>query len=188
MTIVEFITQPWAWYITGPLIGMVLFLNLYLGKTFGASSSFEGFCDIGGAGKIAPYFKGSFRDKSWQMTFVIGGLLGGYIAGHWLKNPRPLVLSAATVADLNTLGIPFDGNFLPASIFSWNSLLTVQGFVVMVVGGFLVGFGTRLAGGCTSGHAISGISNFQLLSLIATVGFFIGGLVATHFLFPILFN
>jgi uncharacterized membrane protein YedE/YeeE len=58
----------------------------------------------------------------------------------------------------------------------------------MVIGGFLVGFGTRYAGGCTSGHAISGLSNLQFASLIATIGFFAGGLIATHLLYPLLFN
>ena len=60
--------------------------------------------------------------------------------------------------------------------------------MVLAVGGFLVGFGTRYAGGCTSGHAISGLSNLQLPSLVAVIGFFIGGLVMTHLIFPYLYS
>lgn len=188
MAFIDFISQPWAWYITGPLIGLVLFLNLYLGKNFGASGSFEGFCAMGGANNFIPYFKNSLRERSWQMIFVVGGLIGSFIAAHFLPNPDPLLLSKNTIIDLNNLGITFDGNLLPESLFSWSSLLTVKGFILMIIGGFLVGFGTRWANGCTSGHAISGISDLQPLSIIATIGFFIGGLISTHLIFPILFK
>ena len=74
----------------------------------------------------------------------------------------------------------------PNDIFNFSSLLTVKGFIMMVIGGFLVGFGTRYANGCTSGHSIMGISNLQLSSLIATCCFFAGGLIMTWLILPTL--
>lgn len=73
---------------------------------------------------------------------------------------------------------------LPEQIFSWENLLSLKGFLMMVVGGFMIGFGSRYAGGCTSGHAISGLSNLQVPSLIATICFFIGGLIMANIILP----
>jgi len=83
---------------------------------------------------------------------------------------------------------PMDGEFVPASLFSWGSLFSLRGFILMVVGGFLIGFGTRYAGGCTSGHAIMGLSTLQLPSLIAVIGFFAGGLLMTHLFLPLILS
>ena len=77
-------------------------------------------------------------------------------------------------------------NLEPGSLFNWNYLFTWKGLFLFVGGGFFIGFGTRYAGGCTSGHAITGLSNLQLPSLIAVIGFFIGGLFTTWLLFPII--
>ena len=96
----------------------------------------------------------------------------------------PPQISAATISDLENVGIVYDGQIAPMSIFRWPNLFTLKGFIVIVGGGFLVGFGARWAGGCTSGHAISGLSNFQIPSLIAVIGFFIGGLLMTHIILP----
>lgn len=114
-------------------------------------------------------------------------MIGGFLAAHFLSSPAPLQLDPRTVEDLAELGIAFDGSYLPEDLFSWSSLLTSKGLIVMVLGGFFVGFGTRWAGGCTSGHAISGLADLQLPSLIAAIGFFAGGLLMTHFLFPMIF-
>jgi uncharacterized membrane protein YedE/YeeE len=118
--------------------------------------------------------------------FAIGILLGGFIGGFLLGNPEPLQVSSQTTSDLAALGIPVDGNLAPETIFSWANLFSLQGFIFMVVGGFLIGFGTAYAGGCTSGHAIMGLSDLQLPSLVAVIGFFAGGLITTHLLFPLL--
>jgi uncharacterized membrane protein YedE/YeeE len=75
---------------------------------------------------------------------------------------------------------------LPEQLFNWQQLLTVRGFIVIVLGGFLVGFGTRYAGGCTSGHAIMGLSNLQLPSLIATLSFMAGGFIMANVILPFL--
>lgn len=183
---IDFLSQAWPWYVAGPLITLSMFLLLFFGKQFGVSSTLRTMCAIGGAGKAAGFFRFDWRNQLWNIAFVAGGLLGGFIASQFLIDPDPIQLSSATVTELESFGIASPGvTFLPESIFGWDNFLTPRGFVMLVLGGFLVGFGTRYAGGCTSGHAISGLSNLQLPSLIAVVGFFIGGLLSVHFLLPL---
>lgn len=184
---IEILSQAWPWYVSGPMIALVMFLLLWAGGEFGVSSTLRSICSIGGAGKRISFFDWDWKSQIWNLVFVLGAVIGGYIAVTFLQDPEPLTLSQATVNDLQGLGIPFDGGIAPIHLFTWSNLATVPGFLVMVVGGFLVGFGTRWAGGCTSGHAISGLSNLQLPSLIAVVGFFIGGLAMTHLIFPLIF-
>ena len=183
----DFIGQTWPWYVSGPLIALVMILLLWAGGSFGVSSTLRTMCSIAGAGKVAKFFDFDWKASLWNIAFVIGAMVGGYIAITFFSNPQPLDLSVATQTDLSDLGIAFDGGIVPASIFSWDYLMTAKGALIMIGGGILIGFGTRWAGGCTSGHAISGLSNLQLPSLIAVIGFFIGGLVMTHLLFPIIF-
>ena len=183
----EFISQPWPWYVAGPMIALVMFLLLLSGGKFGVSSNLRTLCTIGGAGKRVSFFDFDYKSQLWNLVFIAFAIIGGIIATTLLSNCEPLSLSQATINDLQSLGIEFDGSMAPPEFFSWESLLTVKGFAILVIGGFLVGFGTRWAGGCTSGHAISGISNLQIPSLIAVVGFFIGGLIMTFLLFPIIF-
>ena len=185
--IINFISQPWAWYVAGPMITLVMFLLLWAGGRFGVSSTLATMCTIAGAGKKIPFFEGGWKEQQWNLVFVLGGVFGGYLAVTVFDSGMPLNLSSATIKDLEALNIPFDGNLAPLSIFSWENLFTLKGFLIMVIGGFLVGFGTRWADGCTSGHAISGLSSLQIPSLIAVIGFFIGGLIMTHLLFPIIF-
>ena len=162
-----------------------MFVLLYLGKTFGVSSTLRSTCAALGAGRSSDFFRYNWKDQTWNLVFVAGAMVGGFIAAQWLRDPEPIQLAEQTVARLQALGIEQPGTeLLPESIFRWEALLTVPGFVMLVVGGFLVGFGARYAGGCTSGHAISGLSNLQLPSLIAVIGFFIGGLIATYFITP----
>lgn len=183
----EFLSQPWPWYISGPLISFIMVLLLWAGGQFGVSSTLRSVCAIGGAGKHVKFFDFDWKDQIWNLVFVAGAVIGGFIAETWLSNPNPLILSEATIVDLAALGIEFDGGLMPMQLFGWSSLSTIKGILVIVIGGFLVGFGTRYAGGCTSGHAISGLSNLQVPSLIAVIGFFIGGLTMTFFLFPLIF-
>lgn len=126
---------------------------------------------MGGAGKKIPFFAREWKDQAWNLVFILGAIGGGYLATNYLSYGADIVISQQTVHDLDTLGIMFDGKLAPSAIFSWENLLTWKGFFVMIVGSFLVGFGTRWADGCTSGHAISGLSNLQLPSLIAVFGF-----------------
>ena len=186
-TMIEFISQPWSWYASGIMISLVMFLLLWSGERFGVSSTLKALCSIGGAGKKIPFFAGGWKDQQWNLVFVLGAIIGGYIAVEYLSSGQPIALSATTIADLSALGIPFDGELAPLSIFSWESLTTLKGVLIMVIGGFLVGFGTRWADGCTSGHAISGLSSLQIPSLIAVIGFFIGGLIMTFLIFPLIF-
>jgi len=185
---IEFLSQPWAWYISGPLIALVMFLLLWAGGEFGVSATLRSMCAIGGAGKKVNFFKFDWKSQIWNLMFVAGAVIGGFIADQFLYNPNALTLSQNTVTDLANLGIAFDGTLVPTELFNWSNLFTVNGLLIMVVGGFCIGFGTRWAGGCTSGHAISGLSNLQIVSLIAVIGFFIGGLVMTHLIFPLIFK
>lgn len=178
------ITQPWPWYVTGPLIGLMIPVLLILGnKAFGISLTLYDICAI-----LIPrktdLIKYDWEKDSWNLIFVFGVVLGGFIAGYFFQNPDPVQISGNTVADLDTLGIKNYSGFMPSDIFNFQSLLTLKGFILMVAGGFLIGFGSRYAGGCTSGHAIMGLSNLQWPSLVATICFFIGGTIMTWFILP----
>ncbi len=185
---IEFLSRPWPWYVSGPAIAFIMSILIFSGKTFGFSANLSNICSMLGAGKHIPFFNFSWKKQRWNLWFLVGSVIGGYLASHFLKSPGPLTLSAATVSDLQKLHIPFDGNMEPVALFNWNYLFTWKGLILFVVGGFFIGFGTRWAGGCTSGHAITGLSNLQLPSLIAVFGFFIGGLFTTWILFPIIFR
>lgn len=181
--------QPWPWYVSGPLIAIVMLLLVYFGKTFGMSSNLETLCSMAGAGKYADFFKFDWKSQRWNLTVVLGAIIGGFIAVTFLSDGSTIALSEQTILDLKAFGFTQIGeSLLPAEIYSWESALSLKGLVILIVAGFAVGFGTRYAGGCTSGHAITGLSNLQLPSLIAVIGFFIGGLVMTHFLLPIIFG
>jgi uncharacterized protein len=186
MSLLEFLQHPWPWYMAGPLIGLTVPLLLFLGnKEFGISSNFRHVCAM--LPKQQPFFKYDWRSEGgWNVMFAVGLLLGGLVGGNLLANPEPLQVSAKTSTDLATLGVSVNGQLAPSEIFSWSNLFSLQGFIFMVVGGFLIGFGTAYAGGCTSGHAIMGLSDLQLPSLVAVMGFFAGGLLVTHLLFPFL--
>jgi len=184
----EYILQPWPWYVSGPLIAIVMFLLLYFGRTFGMSSNLRTLCAIGGAGKKVEFFKFDWKSQRWNLIVLLGAILGGFIAHNYLSNPINIDLSQDTVDDLKALGFNDIGqSLLPPELFSWDAAFSIKGLSILVIGGFLVGFGTRYAGGCTSGHAITGLSSLQLPSLIAVIGFFIGGLIMINFIYPILF-
>ena len=182
------IMQPWPWYISGPAIAIVMFLLLYFDKTFGMSSNLRTFCAMGGAGKKVDFFKFNWKAQVWNLVVVAGAIVGGFIASQYLSQPIDISLNDTTVKDLTELGFGDVGHtLLPPELFAWENVLTLKGISILIIGGFLVGFGTRYAGGCTSGHAITGLSSLQLPSLIAVIGFFIGGLIMIHFIYPILF-
>lgn len=184
----DVIMQPWPWYVSGPCIALVMFLLLYFGRTFGMSSNLRTLCAIGGAGKKVPFFNFDWQSHKWNLVVVLGAVLGGYIAHYHLSVPTDIALSQATVEDLNTFGFENAGkSLLPPELFSWDAVFSLKGSLILIIGGFLVGFGTRYAGGCTSGHAITGLSSLQLPSLIAVIGFFIGGLIMIHLIYPLIF-
>lgn len=180
----ELIRQPWPWYVAGVLIGLIVPALLLLGnKHFGISSSLRHICAACLPANI-PFFKYNWRREAWNLFFVAGVLLGGLVAAQWLSNPDPIQVAPATVAVLESYNIEVDSNLMPASIFSLENVFSLKGLVFFVIGGFMVGFGTRYAGGCTSGHSIMGLSNFQWPSLIATCCFMLGGFATVHLVFP----
>ncbi|SHN12970.1 hypothetical protein SAMN04488057_107134 [Cyclobacterium lianum] len=186
--IVEWIRQPWPWYVAGPLIGLTVPALLIIGnKSFGISSSLRHVCAACMPANI-PFFQYDWKKEIWNILFVVGIFLGGLIASLFLSNPDAIVIAASTQQDLSELGIADFNSLLPADIFSWANLFSLKGLFFFVIGGFLVGFGTRYAGGCTSGHAIMGISNLQWPSLLATIFFMAGGFVMTHLFLPLIMS
>ncbi|MNK06388.1 hypothetical protein D3C87_242830 [compost metagenome] len=184
----DFFKQPWPWYIAGPLIGLTVPTLLILGgKSFGISSSLRHICAACIPANIN-FFKYDWKKEAWNLFFVFGIFLGGIIATQLLANHNPISVHPKLAIELAAYGIANYDNLVPTDVMSWNSLLTIRGFLLMVVGGFLVGFGTRYAGGCTSGHAIMGLSNLQWPSLVATVCFMVGGFIMANLLLPIILS
>lgn len=182
------ILKPWPWYVAGPLIGLTVPTLLLIGnKSFGISSSLRHVCAACIPANI-PFFKYDWKKEIWNLVFVLGVFVGGILATNFLENPDTFVLSDATITDLKALGIKDFSGLMPSDLFSLETLFTAKGFIFFILGGFLVGFGTRYAGGCTSGHAIMGLSNLQIPSLIATCCFMVGGFAMTHLLMPIIFR
>lgn len=180
----EIIRQPWPWYVAGTLIGLTVPALLLIGnKHFGVSSALRHICAACVPGNIS-FFKYDWKKETWNLFFVAGILLGGIVATQFLSNPDPIVVAAKTTKDLQALNIDVDHELMPASIFSVENLFTLKGLIFFVIGGFLVGFGTRYAGGCTSGHAIMGLSTLQWPSLVATCCFMVGGFAMVHVVFP----
>jgi uncharacterized protein len=182
---VRWLSSPWPWYVAGPLIGLVVPLLLWLGnKPFGVSSNLRHLCAA-----VAPcgvkHFQYDWKHEgAWNLLFVLGIAIGGFLGGVVLANPEPVALSAEARASLAALGITDLGGLVPRELFQWSTVATLRGFTLLVAGGFAVGFGTAYAGGCTSGHAITGLADRQLPSMVAVLGFFAGGLLATWVLLP----
>ena len=183
------LADPWPWYVAGPLIGLFVPALLLSGnRVFGLSSNLRHLCAAAFHGPVAFFRYDWRREGGWNLAFVSGIVIGGAIAAHLLSNGASVQISTATQASLAALGIHDFTGLAPREIFHWGALATGRGIVMMVGGGFLIGFGTAYAGGCTSGHAISGLADFQVPSLIAVVGFFAGGLISTWLLLPLLLH
>ena len=184
----HWIYEPWPWYVSGFMIALVLFLLILVGKNFGMSSNLRTICSVCGAGNKANFFKFDWKAQRWNLIVVLGTVIGGFIAHQFLTVDTSVALHPKTVANLEALGFENVGKtYMPEQLFSTEVFSDFKNLSLLIIGGFLVGFGSRYAGGCTSGHAISGLSNLQLPSLIAVIGFFIGGLTMVHFIFPLLF-
>lgn len=184
----DWIFEPWPWYVAGPLIALIMFLLIFVGKQFGMSSNLRTFCTMCGADKTADFFNFDWKAQRWNLVVVVGAMIGGFIGAHYLTNDTAVAINPETIATLQDLGFSSAGNaYLPDELFSLDALLNIKSLAILLIGGLLIGFGARYAGGCTSGHAISGLSNLQLPSLIAVIGFFIGGLFMVHVLFPLIF-
>ena len=183
----EFITQPWSWWFSGIMIASIMFFLLYFGRSFGFSSNLRTICAMSGAGKKVKFFDFDWKAQAWNLIFLLGALLGGFISRQFLSSDVPVEISSSTINDLAKLGMAAPQSLQPAELFSWEAVSSLKGFILLVMGGLMIGFGTRYAGGCTSGHAISGLSDLQFPSLIAVMGFFIGGLIMTFFILPLIF-
>ncbi|MBU3822926.1 YeeE/YedE family protein [Flavobacteriaceae bacterium XHP0103] len=184
----SFILNPWPWYVSGPLIALVMAMLIYFGKTFGMSSNLKTMCTALGADKFSDFFKFNWKEQSWNLMVVLGAIIGGFIAVNFLSNGVPTDLNPKTVAELSDLGFKNIGaTLVPNEIYDFEAITSGKGLLILIVGGLLVGFGTRYADGCTSGHAITGLSSLQKPSLIAVIGFFIGGLLMTNFILPLIF-
>ena len=184
----SWIFDPWPWYVSGPLITLVMFLLLMVGKKFGMSSNLRTMCTICGAGKASDFFKFDWKAQRWNLIVVLGVIIGGFVAQNFLSNDVSVDLNTSVVTDLQNKGLHSAGDtYMPDMLFSKDAFANPKVLLLLVIGGLLVGFGARYAGGCTSGHAISGLSDLQIPSLIAVIGFFVGGLVMIHFIFPLIF-
>jgi uncharacterized protein len=183
---IAYITQPWPWYIAGPLIGLMVPALLLVGnKQFGISSTFRDFCSVVFRAPYS-YLRYDLKEHIWRNVLIVGVVIGGVVATYLMPGKSAMSISSDTISELGKLGITNFSGFVPMEIFSWKSLSGPEGFIFIIIGGFLVGFGTRWANGCTSSHAITGLSLLSKASLISVLGFFTGGLIATHFLFPII--
>ena len=181
----EIIKEPWPWFVSGPLISLSMFLLLYFGKSFGLSSNFRTMCSIGGAGKFVDFFNFDWKGQIWNLVLLLGAVIGGFLSSEYLSSGAPMDLNPDVVVELKELGIKSPGSsLLPKEIFGLDQIFTLKWLIMLAGGGMLIGFGTRWAGGCTSGHAISGLSNLQIPSLIAVIGFFIGGIIMTYLFLP----
>lgn len=186
MTFIDWIRQPWPWYVAGPLIGLMVPALLLLGnRTLGISSSLRHVCAACLPAGIS-FFKYDWKKESWNLLFVAGVLVGGFIAARFLTSAEPIQVDKRLLDELSGYGVTNIEGLVPTDVFSWSQLFTVRGLLLMVLGGFLVGFGTRYAGGCTSGHSIMGLSNLQWPSLVATICFMAGGFLMANVILPII--
>ena len=184
----ELLSQTWHWSVSGFIIGMIMLSLIYFGKVFGMSSNLRSLCSMTGIGKKVPFFDWDWKSQIWNFAVVFGAMLGGYVAVTYMSDSSNVALSQGTLSELSQFNIDLpNGKLLPETLFGNAVFESFTGIFILVFGGFLVGFGSRYAGGCTSGHAISGLSNFQMPSLKAVIGFFIGGLIMVHLIFPLIF-
>jgi uncharacterized membrane protein YedE/YeeE len=184
----DLIFHTWPWYVSGFLIGIIMLSLIYFGKSFGMSSNLRSMCSIIGAGKRTVFFDFDWKAQRWNLVVVLGAMLGGFVAVNFMSDSSNVAINPETIAQLSAFGIDApNGKLAPNSLFGLTVFRSPKGIAILLIGGLLIGFGTRYAGGCTSGHAISGLSNLQISSLKAVIGFFIGGLIMTYLIFPLIF-
>ena len=184
----DIICQTWSWYFSGFCIGIIMLVIIYFGKAFGLSSNLRSLCAMTGVGSKVSFFDFDWKSNRWNLYIVLGSMLGGYFAVHFLSAPTNVSINPKTIAQLAQMGIDApNGKLLPDVLFGKSAFGSLKTMAILIFGGLLIGFGSRYAGGCTSGHAISGLSNLQIPSLKAVIGFFVGGLIMIHFILPLLF-
>ena len=153
------------WYVAGPLIGLIIPLLLVLNeKQFGVSSSLRVVVSF-----FTPkvnYFRYNRKKDYWQLYFGIGVILVSILIVLLDVSPSPQIDSELSFAGIAT------------------SVYSLQSWPFFLIGGALIGFGARYAGGCTAGHCVMGNSLLSTSSLVSTVSFFVGGLIVSHFVIP----
>lgn len=184
----DILFHTWSWYISGFLIAIIMLLLNYFGKLFGMSSNLRTLCTLAGANKFADFFQFDWKSQRWNLAVVAGAMLGGFVAVHYMSDASNVSINPKTINQLATLGIDApNGKLLPTALFGEEVWQSPKMIFILIIGGILIGFGARYASGCTSGHAIAGLSNLQIQSLKAVIGFFIGGLIMSHFILPLIF-
>ena len=184
----EFLTHTWHWSVAGFLIATIMLMLNYFGKVFGMSSNLRSLCSMTGVGKKVSFFDWDWKAQRWNLAVVLGAMIGGFVAVHYLSDASNVSLNKKTIEQLASMHIDApNGKLLPDALFGNQIFQLPKMIFILIIGGILIGFGSRYAGGCTSGHAISGMSNLQFPSLKAVIGFFIGGLIMSHFILPLLF-
>jgi uncharacterized membrane protein YedE/YeeE len=184
----DFLFHTWHWSITGFLIGIIMLTLNYFGKVFGMSSNLRSLCTLAGAAKFADFFRFDVKAQYWNLMVLLGAMIGGFVAVHFMSDPSNVDINPQTIAQLETMHIDApNGKLLPDALFGNAVFESPKMILILLIGGLLIGFGSRYAGGCTSGHAIAGMSNLQRQSLKAVIGFFVGGLIMAHFIFPLIF-
>ncbi|MBC7642419.1 MAG: YeeE/YedE family protein [Flavobacterium sp.] len=185
----DFIFHTWHWSISGFLIAIIMLTLNYFGKVFGMSSNLRSLCSIAGADKCADFFKFDWKSQRWNLAVVAGAMIGGFVAVNYMSDPTNVNIDNRTKLELSKMKIDLpNGKIVPNKLFGIEAFKSPKIIFILITGGFLIGFGSRYAGGCTSGHAISGLSNFQRQSLKAVIGFFVGGLIMAHFILPLIFR
>jgi uncharacterized membrane protein YedE/YeeE len=180
----ELLSKPWPWWAAGTIIGLIVPTLLIIGnKHFGLSANLRHACAACFPANIK-FFRYEWKKEMWNFFFVGGIMLGALIATTLLANPEPVIVAPELAAELQTYGITDYSGMVPTQLVSWESLFSLRGFIMLVLGGFLVGFGSRYAGGCTSGHSIMGLSDLQWPSLIATIFFMVGGFLMANLILP----
>lgn len=184
----DFIFHTWHWSITGFLIGIIMLTLNYFGKVFGMSSNLRSLCTLAGAAKFADFFRFDVKAQYWNLMVLLGAMIGGFVAVHFMSDSSNVDINPQTIAQLQAMHIDApNGKLLPETLFGNSVFQSPKMILILLIGGLLIGFGSRYAGGCTSGHAIAGMSNLQRQSLKAVIGFFVGGLIMAHFIFPLIF-
>lgn len=183
----DFLFAPWPWYVGGPLLGLSVPLMMILAsRQPGMAMVFKATCTAV-FGKKVSFFNYDWKGDIWRFFFVSGVALGGFYGGMVFYNGEPIALNPSVMDSLRNMGITDFTGMIPGDLFNLSSLSNPGVVLILFLGGLLVGFGSRYADGCTSGHAIMGLAHFQFASLMAVIGFFIGGLIMTHLLLgPIL--
>ncbi len=129
---IEFIQQPWSWYVSGIFIAGTMFVLLYFGKSFGFSSNLRTICAAAGGGKFVKFFDFNWKAQTWNLVFLVGAILGGFIANQFLSNGEPILISENTISDLAAMGISAPVSVQPEELFSLEALFKIKGFLIQI--------------------------------------------------------